>query len=580
MVGPIIRLEWLLRRRRDRFQPLLSCYVFCLVLDGCAFYYRGIAGRDSIFLPPTPGRSGRFVAAAVEFLWYQQWLLPFLVGPPFVANALAVEKANGALALLFTTPVTRCEIILGKFLGRVVPLLLLGVAHWPFWGLLAALVGLDPLSALLLGAAALLPTGAVSAASVLASVWCRQTADAIVALYALFAVAIVGMGVMDAAGVSWLSGLLPCSPDYLLEPVWDSRGNRELGGRVLTATAAWGAITAGCLGLACRRLRPTSMDQPIVHRTPLRRPAVTDEPIHWKERYRESRMPLAFVRFIPTWLTLLGLFVGTACSTLWILGPSGTSLAELTGYLRTGDVQTLSNQLGTRGQPARPALLLGLLLGLLLLAALAVGVRCATAVSGERERRTWELLLLTPLSTGELLHDKLRGIVQSTWPYLAVSALAAGPLVWLAGWAELMLTLVSLILARPSLSVAGAIGIYQSARAANSWQSILATVRGIIGGTLFTAFITYFVVGCVGLAFLGLGSLIEDLTGRLPFLEWLGMEHPYLRLFHFLVLFGLSWMLFCGQLRREYLAKAQAWIDSTERTPRAQVDDYGTAFTP
>ena len=40
----------------------------------------------------------------------------------------------------------------------------------------------------------------------------------------------------------------------------------------------------------------------------------------------------------------------------------------------------------------------------MLLAALLLGVRCSGAVTGERERQTWEALLLTPLETRTIDH--------------------------------------------------------------------------------------------------------------------------------------------------------------------------------
>src|SRR5437764_11876335 len=107
MIKAVVRLEWLLRARRDQFRPLLTCYFFWLVLDICGLYCRVVLSPDSIFrLPPPPGRSGRLIAAAAEFVWLQQWLLPFLLAPPFVASAFGGEKAARMLPLLFTTSLT------------------------------------------------------------------------------------------------------------------------------------------------------------------------------------------------------------------------------------------------------------------------------------------------------------------------------------------------------------------------------------------------------------------------------------------------------------------------------------------
>src|SRR5262249_4954336 len=198
------------------------------------------------------GGSGGFLAAAVNSLWFQQWLLPFLLAPAFVAGALAEERANGMLPLLFTTPLRAGEILLGKFLGRIFPLLLLCLVHWPFWGVLTALVGFDPLSAAVLAAAPLLPMLAAGAVSLLALVWCRKSFDALVALYILFGVGIPGIWIGSAVASSiapgnvWLmvleTGLAPFGPEYLLEHIWHCQGALpELCRHVLKASVAWGS---------------------------------------------------------------------------------------------------------------------------------------------------------------------------------------------------------------------------------------------------------------------------------------------------------------------------------------------------
>jgi ABC-type Na+ efflux pump permease subunit len=520
----------------------------------------------ALVLPPFPGRSGQFLTAAMEFVWLQQWLWPFLLAPPFVATALAAEKANGVLPLLFTTPITSGEIIFGKLIGRSYPLILLALAHWPFWGLLAGLVGLEPFSAALLAGASLLPLLAVTSASLLASVWCRKTADAVLGGYFL-----IGAGVLCISTMG--NGLCRIGPDYLLEPVWDGRaGPLEVGRRVLITTAAWGFMVVGCLSLACWRLQVLRRDRPRSRpsRFSSRRPPVSDEPICWKESYRERRMPLAILGRLPASLGLLGVFLGTGALFLWCLWPPGISFAEAVEWLRTGDFPTLSDQLRKNGHPGRPALMLAMLIGVLFLAALSVAVRSATAISAEREQHTWELLLLAPLSTRDLVHGKAEGILRSTRPYLVVCALTALPLARLFGPAELLLTLAILLLAGPILSVAGAIGIDQSARAANSWQSILATVRLFVGGTFLTVFVLYFALGCLALAFVGLGDFLEILCNYFPLLDWLGVEPRYHRLFYLLLVIGSFTLILCRQASREYQVKAENWIDSFERAPGSE----------
>jgi hypothetical protein len=248
-----------------------------------------------------------------------------------------------------------------------------------------------------------------------------------------------------------------------------------------------------------------------------------------------------------------------------MLCPSGSTFAELVESLRADGLQAVD--LIRTFQPNRPALVFVQGLGVLFLAALMVGVRAATAISGERESRTWEALLLTPLSTRELVHGKVRGIVQSALPYLAAYALAAILLAWLAGPRELQVLLLTLLPAWPIMSVAGAVGINQSARAADSWRSILATVRLITVGGFLTAVVSNFVIGFLALVMMGLGDVIEKLLGCLPFLDWLGMERRYQRGLYFFLALGSFGVLICVQASRECLAKAEKWVDEFERTP-------------
>src|SRR5262249_55994254 len=79
----------------------------------------------------------------------------------------------------------------------------------------------------------------------------------------------------------------------------------------------------------------------------------------------------------------------------------------------------------------------------MMLAGLGIGIRWSGAVTGEREKNTWEALLLTPLETRHLIRGKLWGIIGASLPYLiayAVPALAfaviagIGPTFWTVLW--------------------------------------------------------------------------------------------------------------------------------------------------
>ena len=57
-------------------------------------------------------------------------------------------------------------------------------------------------------------------------------------------------------------------------------------------------------------------------------------------------------------------------------------------------------------------------LAVMLLGSFIVGIRCSGAITGERERQTWEAVLLTPMSAKQLVTGKLWGVMGACYWYL------------------------------------------------------------------------------------------------------------------------------------------------------------------
>src|SRR5262249_42045696 len=153
-------------------------------------------------------------------------------------------------------------------------------------------------------------------------------------------------------------------------------------------------------------------------------------------------------------------------------------------------------------------------------------------ISGEREKQTWEALLLTPLETQSLIRNKLWGILGAAVPYVmayTIPALFLATLVgpergwimmvvvavlavlavtifrkhidsiksfWVAlisavvlmfvsipmGGGVLFLTILCLIVTALAMFFMGAAGILCSVRCSTSWRSLLATLGlGYVG---------------------------------------------------------------------------------------------------
>jgi hypothetical protein len=217
----------------------------------------------------------------------------------------------------------------------------------------------------------------------------------------------------------------------------------------------------------------------------------------------EGVAPLASLRRVPRWLAV-------------VLVSTGTLIGMGLLYLR-----------GDETPPPRvmEKYLFHLEVGLVLtaVATLAVGARCATAITREREQGTWEALLLTTLPTRALIDEKFRAILWAAFPYLlayAIPALvlalirgaadlalaggrgAAGSWEGLYGLTDFLLTAIWAGGAYVMMAWVASCGLACSARARGSWRSLLATFGlGYYIGLFF---------GVVPPALLGLGLVLPQ----------------------------------------------------------------------
>src|SRR5262249_21955236 len=136
--------------------------------------------------------SEAFVAQMMFFL--------VLATPAFVAGAITDEKRRGTLQYLLTADLEARHIVIGKLLGRVARVLLVAVAGLPLFALLAGFCGVQPITLLVVAIALLMLLFALASATLLASVWSRQTRDAVLAVY--------GLGTLGGLAVWYFQGPL------------------------------------------------------------------------------------------------------------------------------------------------------------------------------------------------------------------------------------------------------------------------------------------------------------------------------------------------------------------------------------
>jgi ABC-type transport system involved in multi-copper enzyme maturation permease subunit len=136
------RLDWPLLGKElleqaARRQMYVTRVIYALVLFGAfCFYYVRHLSEGSIL---TLGRGG----GPFTFVVTTQIVTIFLFLPPLMAGAVAQEKERDTLGLLFLTDLTPWELILQKYVGRLIPMLTLLFLSLPLLAVTYSLGGVS-----------------------------------------------------------------------------------------------------------------------------------------------------------------------------------------------------------------------------------------------------------------------------------------------------------------------------------------------------------------------------------------------------------------------------------------------------
>jgi ABC-type transport system involved in multi-copper enzyme maturation permease subunit len=466
MWSAIFYLEFLRTGRRFRLQVARGLFALWLLLMLAINAGTGRAFLFPLSLVLPQGAN----APAADTLIVQQLLLIVLTVPAFAAGAITEEKALGTLPDLLSTSLTPWQILVGKFVSRSAQVGMVALTALP---LLCYFGGLPPTALVAAGTVSLGLIGPLAALGLLASVWVRTGGAAVMLTYAVAGLA--------AVLVRWGGGPLRClDPLYVLEPALTLRGLDEVSARLAAALALWSALTVGLLALAAWRLRPAYTRQFMESRPAAtatvrgRRRPVGDDGLRWKERYVGGLAVVPLLRRLPRWS---GVAVTAAVSTLVSLAllepflPSGVTLRTLAAAGLRGDIRAVGRAVGGMDSPALA--FLGLGMGVVLIAGVAINVRAAGSVSGEREKGTWDMLLLAGLGPRAMLRSKLLGIVESSYPYLLAFAVPAILVGALGGVLPPLAVVGCLLLTWPAMYLAAAMALERSARYPSAWRSIV-----------------------------------------------------------------------------------------------------------
>ncbi len=393
---------------------------------------------------------GRYTLLLLQELFW--WIV--LITPAMTAGALGHEKERGTLLALFGTQLYSSEIVIGKMLGRLFMVMWPALTALPFLVLATVLAGQSFVGVFLALGLLFVVMLAIGAASMVTAVWTRRTTDAILACYASLVIFFLGGVVFlpDSPLTAWLA------PGSVLEQIVTRTGRWVLA--LLYPALVLGSVAALCLALAIWRLRPACIRQQDQRARrwlwAYRRPLGND-PIAWRERHAIGLAPVPWLRLVPTWMGRLGVFCFSA-----IIAYDAANYATSNGLyssLQDGNLvrafQSLSWASPDRVQGHVHAMGAILAVG----GTIIIGVRCSNAISEEKRRKTWEDLILTPLTRDEIMAGKRRGILYAAGPPFFAYALPMVGLAALEGGPGLARAAIWLLVAGFAILLAAFIGI-------------------------------------------------------------------------------------------------------------------------
>jgi hypothetical protein len=438
--GPILRRELkVAARARGTFQTRI---VLCILLVAftvlCVVAARGWAGfAIDVHEPRALWTFGRtvFIAVFVIELLFAMTLAVVIVSP-----AVAEEREKDTLPLLLLTRLTHIEIIVTKLIGRLVPALSLVLVGLPLAGASAWLAGLPLIfvvGSLVITASTVTVAGAFS---ILASARRDRVgsarAQAMSWAFLWFLMIPICSIVPISTGTVWrdvlrelprLCGwIAPSSPLSLVtRSGWiNDRSGQVLQEQIFVMLVFQGALIGLAVlwaapGLRLRGLHGNSPDSRQGFRPP-----VGDDPVFWREYtlpYRGARYPLILLQARHV-VILLRLIVVTALQAVgWafvVAIPVGLATATARfGYLALLEMVRDGN-VPTGAAPARDQfnLLIRFVTGVLAVIPIASLPAIVTGrVTIERDKQTWDGLLLTPLTGVEILSSKMRVSAVGLW---------------------------------------------------------------------------------------------------------------------------------------------------------------------
>jgi len=393
-----------------------------------------------------------------------------LLSPAVLAGTFASDSQLGTIGLLLSTRVSAGEIVFSRFLSRLCQVGIVTAAGLPGICLLAAYAGTDLKSLavlLLLTTAVACGCGGIAMSF---SVLFKRGRDALIGTYA-FGLALLFLPMMVAARMPGAAALWSetLNPFLSLRPLIGFGQSRPAWWAILF----WFGLAVSSVFLTSGMLRPTYMRRVGGSSSLARRrrsvPPMSDCPILWKELYIESDKDYGrVVRVLGRLFLFLMLGSSALLLTLFLWSRGNRQSPEVVEEILQSSAVWLAS----------------LMLPMSWLVQWGVGIRAAAGIATEKERGTWDALMMTPLESGQIVKAKM---MESF--YVLRWILVATLIVWLLG---LLLEAVDFygfvvlsVRAVVFLGFMSAVGVWSSLYAKTSGRAITLALASWLVGKIF-----------------------------------------------------------------------------------------------
>ena len=409
-MGPVVERELRVLSRRRRHYGLRFGY--CLLLIGIVVA-AWLVAMDSLTQRPEEnalthislrmGVVSRHVVSTV--LWFQ-FVVAQVLAVVFVSDALTDERRKGTLEILLATPIRASEIVVGKLVSRILPILMLLALTVPLLAIVRLWGGVpwsNVLSGTLLTLSALLLVGALT---LLGSLWMNRSQQVMVMMMVCLATLyVLSLSMNDRLSTypAWLKqGILLLNPISMFMYAKD----QQLQAQATPADQylwlhhflAVSLLSLGLMALVASRLRPRIGGRPIQIGARFRKPAVrrvVGSCLLWLQLRRSVGRQLLSHAWV---YLLIGGPLALLALQCWSTGPTGLSF-RLWRMIETE---------------------------LWMVLAVTTIAGAALAISQHKDQRSWPLLMTTPLTNGRIVRDLTWSVLLkngAAWLTLYVSSL-------------------------------------------------------------------------------------------------------------------------------------------------------------